>query len=101
MAKTAMMYMPPPIATPMPTVAQRPADVVRPLTVSFLVKITPAPRKPMAVTIPAAIREGSRFTFAPRTSSKPYLLTSIIRQEVRATMEWVRMPAVFRLFSLS
>ena len=55
----------------------------------------------LAITIPATILEGSRFTFAPRTSVKPYLLTNIIRQDVRAKMECVRIPAVFRLFSLS
>ena len=53
------IYMPAPNAMPMPTVAQIPAAVVMPITFIWRVKMTPAPRKPTAVTTPAAIREGA------------------------------------------
>ena len=51
------MYIPLPIAMPIPTVAQIPAAVVTPEIVWLRTKITPAPIKPTAVTMPAAIRK--------------------------------------------
>lgn len=59
-ATPPVTYSPAPTAMPTPTVAHRPAAVVTPLTVRPWVKMTPTPKKPMAVTTPAATREASR-----------------------------------------
>src|SRR2546421_10395281 len=58
--------------------------------------IAPAPRKPMPVTICAAMRVGSaRTTLAPvfRKASKPYAPTIVKRAEPGATRRWLRTPA--------
>ena len=61
--------------------------MVTPLTVRPWVKMTPTPKKPMAVTTPAATREGSReIPPGPMTSKKPYLDTTIISAADRATI---------------
>ena len=49
--------------------------------------MTPTPKKPMAVTPPAATREASReIPPRPMTSKKPYLDTTIISAADRATI---------------
>ena len=53
------------MSTPMAAVIQIDAAVVSPRTVSPSLKITPAPRKPMPVMIPCAIRVGSIRTSSP------------------------------------
>src|SRR5690348_5876280 len=58
--------------------------------------IAPAPRKPMPVTIWAAIRVGSARTTAPpvtRNSWKPYAEMIVKSAEPIATSMWVRKPA--------
>src|SRR4051812_16267782 len=58
--------------------------------------IAPAPRKPMPVTICAAIRVGSAGTTAwPefRNSRKPYAETIVNRADPTETSRWVRSPA--------
>ena len=82
-----MTYMPEPKQRPIPTVAQSPAAVVRPMTLSLRMKMTPAPRKPMDWMTPAAIRPLSdvrRKSPALAMSIKPYFET-IIR--IAAAME--------------
>ena len=86
-ATPPVTYSPAPTAMPTPTVAHRPAAVVTPLTVRPWVKMTPTPKKPMAVTTPAATREASReIPPRPMTSKKPYLDTTIISAADRATI---------------
>ena len=51
------MYIPEPMAMPMPEVVQRPAAVVKPLMTCLRTKMVPAPRKPMPVMMDAATRE--------------------------------------------
>ena len=97
-----MPYIPAPNAIPTPTVAHRPADVVRPSALSLLTNMTPAPRKPMAETTLAAIREAStEIPSTERTSKNPYFDTIIIKAEAIATIMWVLTPALFCLLSLS
>src|SRR5882762_1596516 len=58
--------------------------------------IAPAPRKPMPVTIWAAMRVGSaRTTLAPlaRNAWKPYAETIVKSAEPSETSRWVRIPA--------
>ena len=88
-------YMPQPMAIPTPTVAQIPAEVVIPLTLLLRKKIIPEPINPTAVTIPAATRDGSRRTYSPRTSLKPYLEMIIMVAAATEMMTCVLTPAVF------
>src|SRR5689334_18796102 len=72
------------------------AAVVSPRTDSPSRMIAPAPRKPMPVTIWAAIRVGSARTTAPplaRNSWKPKAETIVKSAEPIDTRRWVRMPA--------
>ena len=77
--------------------------MVTPETFSFLTKITPAPKKPIAETTLDATREAS--TFKPsemfKISKKPYLETIIMSAEDSATMMCVLIPAVLSRLSLS
>src|SRR5439155_14760459 len=76
---------------------------VRPRTVKPWRKMTPAPRKPIPVTICAAIRLGSKLTTLPlvRNSRKPYAETSVKSPEPTATSMCVRSPAAFSSSSRS
>ena len=87
-------YNPAPIHIPTPDVAHIPAAVVKPETLPFFTKITPAPKKPTPLTIWAAIREPS-ISFM---SIKPYFDTNIIKADPKARIACVRTPApLFRL----
>ena len=82
----------------MPRVAviQMDAAVVNPRTLSPSLKITPAPRKPMPVMMPWAIRVGSVLIASRGTTTIHwvwYTVTSISRHEARQTKAWVRNPA--------
>jgi hypothetical protein len=68
-ATTAISHNPPPAAVPTAATSQIVAAVVRPRTESRRTKITPAPRKPMPLTICAATREGSSRTRPGSTTS--------------------------------
>src|SRR5690606_3817064 len=92
---TASIGIPAPHAMPIAAVIHTEAAVVRPLTASFLTKMTPAPRKPIPATICAAMREGSRVTSGPRIAWKPYAETRVNMAEPRPTSVWVRNPALF------
>ena len=65
MAKTsteltiAMTYWPTPMLNPMPATTQRVAALVIPRMWPFCAIMLPAPKKPIPVTIPAAILDGS------------------------------------------
>jgi len=87
----------------MPTavVSQTTAAVVRPRTASRRTKISPPPMNPMPDTICAAIRDGSRVTWSPSTSKKPYFDTSIISAAAMPTSVCVRKPALFCRISRS
>ena len=95
-AKMPTVYIPAPIAIPMPEVVQIPAAVVSPLTDAFRIKIMPAPKKLTPVMTFAAILEASALN-PPycKISKKPYFDTIIISAEPSATMICVRMPASF------
>ena len=85
--KIPIKYCPPPTDIPTPTVAQMPAAVVSPLTLWLCTKIIPAPRKPMAVTTPAAILDGSSPTlWTARMSLNPYLEMIIISAAANDTI---------------
>lgn len=56
-------YSPKPATIPNAATTHIEAAVVNPDTVSLDLKIVPAPKKPMPVTIPAMILEGSEFTY--------------------------------------
>ena len=95
------IYIPAPMDIPTPTVAHIPAEVVIPFTLLFRKIMMPEPIKPMAVTTPAATREGSSFTYSFSTSPNPYLEIIIIMAEATAMITWVLVPAVFFLLCLS
>src|SRR2546421_3383811 len=81
---------------PIAATSQRVAAVVRPRTDSPCRMIAPAPRKPMPLTICAAIRVGSVRTSDPpctRNSRKPYAETSVKSAEPTHTTRCVRNPA--------
>src|SRR6478609_8236539 len=81
---------------PMPATSQRVAAVVRPRTDKPCRMIAPAPRKPIPLTICAAIRVGSVRTSAPpfvRNSLNPYADTSVKSAEPTETTRCVRRPA--------
>src|SRR5947209_5874232 len=70
------------------------AAVVSPRTERPCRMIAPAPRKPMPLTICAAMRVGSmRVPVAVKKSSKPYADTSVNSAEPRQTTRCVRSPA--------
>src|SRR5262249_43270544 len=81
---------PAPTAIPIAATSQRVAAVVRPRTESPWRMMAPAPRKPIPVTICAAIRVGS--TLIPQ-SLKPYADTSVNSADPTHTSRWVRSPA--------
>src|SRR5690625_4330709 len=93
----ARLIMPAPAAIPTAAVTQMLAAVVSPTTMLRRVKITPAPRNPIPLTICAAIREGSRRTSSPRTALKPNADTNVKTAEPHPTRTWVRNPALFCL----
>src|SRR3954453_23886595 len=81
---------------PIAATTQRVAAVVSPRTEGPWRMIAPAPRKPMPVTICAAIRVGSaRTTDWPeaRNSWNPYAETIVKRADPTETSRWVRRPA--------
>src|SRR5438270_12685908 len=81
---------------PIAATSQRVAAVVRPRTESPCRMIAPAPRKPMPLTICAAIRVGSARTTEPpltRNSRKPYAETIVNSAEPTHTTRCVRSPA--------
>src|SRR5436190_1380861 len=81
---------------PIAATTQSVAAVVRPRTARPWRMIAPAPRKPIPVTIWAAIRVGSaRTTLAPevRNSRKPYAETIVNRADPTETSRCVRRPA--------
>src|SRR3954452_12494651 len=81
---------------PMPATSQSVAAVVSPRTDNPCRMIAPAPRKPIPLTICAAIRVGSVRTSAPpfvRNSLNPYADTSVKSAEPTETTRWVRSPA--------
>ena len=63
--------MPAPQAIPTAADTQMVAAVVRPRTTSRPLKMTPAPRKPIPLTIWAAMRDGSRTAPGSVTKAKP------------------------------
>ena len=67
------------MSTPMAAVVQIDAAVVRPRTVSPSLKITPAPRKPMPVMIPCAMRVGSTRTDSPAGNHAACEVATIMR----------------------
>src|SRR6478609_4828431 len=81
---------------PRAATTQRVAAVVSPRTERPSRMIAPAPRKPMPVTICAAMRVGSARTMLPppaRNSWKPYAETIVKSAAPRETSRWVRIPA--------
>src|SRR5689334_16254120 len=81
---------------PIAATTQSAAAVVSPLTVKPWRMIAPAPRKPIPVTICAAIRVGSARTMFPpptRKSRKAYAETIVNSAEPIATSMCVRKPA--------
>src|ERR671924_224197 len=81
---------------PIAATTQSVAAVVRPRTARPCRMIAPAPRKPIPVTICAAIRVGSaRTTAAPeaRKAWNPYAETIVKRADPSATSRCVRRPA--------
>src|SRR5689334_5077458 len=75
---------------PIAAATQSVAAVVRPRTDSPWRMIAPAPRKPIPVTICAAIRVGS--TRTPQ-SANPYAETRVKSADPTHTSRWVRSPA--------
>ncbi len=97
-----VIYIPAPMVIPIPTVPHKPAAVVTPMVFSFFMKMTPAPKKPMAETTEAATREASiSIPSMASTSKNPYFETIIIKAEARDTSICVLTPAFLLLFSLS
>src|SRR3954452_22182945 len=89
---------------PIAAVSHSVAAVVRPRTFIPWLMIAPAPRKPMPVTICAAIRVGSaRTTFVPLTRklSNPYADTTVKSAEPSETSMCVRKPASWSRISRS
>ena len=84
-----------PARMPIAAVIQIDAAVVSPRTDSPSFMITPAPRKPMPVMIPCAIRVGSTRTIsaAPGNHSDWYIVTSISSADDMQTSTCVRNPA--------
>src|SRR5439155_11947704 len=83
-------------AIPIAATTQSVAAVVRPRMERPSRMIAPAPRKPIPVTICAAMRVGSaRTTFPPfvRNSWKPYAETIVNSAEPSETSRCVRIPA--------
>src|SRR5436189_288322 len=81
---------------PIAATSQRVAAVVSPRTERPCRMIAPAPRKPMPLTICAAIRVGSMRAYAPPAamkSRKPYAETRVKSAEPTQTTRWVRRPA--------
>src|SRR5438094_1539313 len=81
---------------PIAATTQSVAAVVRPRTDSPSRMIAPAPRKPMPVTICAAMRVGSARTTDPpcvRNAWKPYAETIVKSAEPSETSRCVRIPA--------
>jgi hypothetical protein len=82
---------------PMPEVIQIDAAVVSPRTDSPSFMITPAPRKPMPVMMPWAMRVGSSATrvepYSALNHSDSNTGTSISAVDARQTRAWVRKPA--------
>ena len=82
------------MSTPIAEVVQIDAAVVRPRTLIPSLKITPAPRKPMPVMIPCAMRVGSIRTSGPISNhSAWYFVRSMRSDEARQTSACVRKPA--------
>jgi hypothetical protein len=90
-AARAMSGRPTPAAIPIPAAAHRLAAVVRPRTDGPYLRIAPAPRKPMPVTIWAATRDGS--AALPSGVGKPTIESTVNSADPSATSRWVRIPA--------
>src|SRR4051794_21993214 len=93
---SAAPYQPAPHAIPTAATTHSVAAVVRPRIDSPSRMIAPAPRKPMPVTICAAMRVGSvRTTAAPLATNswKPYAEMTVKSAEPSETSRCVRMPA--------
>lgn len=90
-------------ASPIEAVAHREAAVVRPLILPLSLNITPAPKKPIPLTIWAAILEGSETNIDEFGSEGFKTLNEIKpnKQEPIATAAWVRIPASPTCLSLS
>src|SRR5579884_702404 len=89
---------------PIAATSQRLAAVVRPRIVNPWRKMTPAPRKPMPVTICAATRDGSKLTTLPpwpKKPANPYAPTSVKSAAPAETSMCVRSPAAFSSSSRS
>src|SRR5205085_12220523 len=85
---------PAPDAIPIAATSQSEAAVVRPRTDRPCRMIAPAPRKPMPLTICAAMRVGSiRVPVAVKKFSKPYADTSVNSADPTQTTRCVRRPA--------
>src|SRR3954468_22397444 len=81
---------------PIAATTHKVAAVVRPRIDRPSRMIAPAPRKPMPVTICAAIRDGSARTMLPpptRNSWKPYAETIVKSADPSETSRCVRIPA--------
>ena len=81
---------------PIPAVIQIDAAVVKPRTETPSFMITPAPRKPMPVMMPCAIRVGSVRTVGSPDSGYQlfwYIVTSISSADDMQTSTCVRKPA--------
>ena len=82
---------------PIAAVIQIEAAVVSPRTDRPSFMMTPAPRKPMPVMMPCAMRVGStvrtRAAGIGDTQCDSYTVTSISRLDARHTRAWVRKPA--------
>ena len=92
---TARSGWPAPAAIPIAEVAHRLPAVVSPrIEVPYLM-IAPAPRKPMPVTIWAAIRVGSGAVPSPlaSTPTNPNTDSTVNIAEPNDTRRWVRIPA--------
>src|SRR5699024_2688456 len=94
-------YMPPPMARPIPAVAQTPAAVVKPCIEVRCTRIIPAPKKPIPLGMAAATRLGSRITSSANTSKYAYFETSMKTALPIATRKCVRRPASLKRFSRS